>query len=414
MIRLRGWTALPLAAGLLVGCGLAGCGSPGSQSPGISVPQLPPPLPDGRLNNVDAVTANAAWAAGYSCGPGCTARSQRTLILRWDGTRWTQVRSPSPGISSVLGGISVASEHDAWAVGDTCTSACGTGAEVDRSLILHWNGIAWTTTASPPGNAHLYGVRVAPGGTAWAVGSTCSARCGTTTAIVQSLILRWDGTSWQVAATPVPGGELASVAVGPGGTAWAVGDVCVSLCDASVPVTQTLSLYWDGSAWRQEASPNPGGAAGFTGVAAGPGGTAWAVGVSCAPNCGAFQDIRTLMAEWNGSWSEVGTPTPGLTISIGSGASGDWIAGLACATGCGTDAETLHTLLMRWTGTSWSPVPSPTPYPVFGLLSVSANAAGPVGAWAVGYSCTANCGAATEIDRPLILHWTGLKWLVSS
>ncbi len=415
MSRRRGWTALLLAAALLVGCSLAGCGSPGGQHPEISVPQLPQPLPDGWLVSVAASTANVAWAVGYSCGPGCGSSSQRALIVRWDGTRWAQEHSPSPGITSSLGGVAIVSAHSAWAVGNACMSACGTEAEIDRALILHWNGTVWATTASPPGNARLYGVDVAPHGTAWAVGDSCSSECGTADPVVASLILRWDGTGWHAAATPVPGAELQGISVGPGGTAWAVGYVCLSLCDSSAAVTRTLALYWDGSAWTQQASPSPGGAAEFSGVAAGPGGTAWAVGSSCTPSCSAFQDVSTLIAHWDGSsWSVVGSTSPGLTVSVSSGPRNDWLAGQACATGCGTDAETEHTLLMRWTGASWSPVPSPTPYPVFALLSVGADASGPAGAWAVGSACTASCGGASEIDRPLILHWNGRKWLVAS
>jgi hypothetical protein len=112
----------------------------------------------------------------------------RTLILRWDGTTWSRVASPSPGRNAVLNGVSAAPDGTAWAVGDSCMSGCGTASEIDRTLILRWNGTTWSSVASPsPGRiAVLDGVSVAPGGGVWAVGSSDG----------HTLLLRWNGTAW--------------------------------------------------------------------------------------------------------------------------------------------------------------------------------------------------------------------------
>ncbi len=81
----------------------------------------------------------------------------------------------------------------AWAAGDSCMSGCGGPNENDRTLILCWNGTAWTRAPSPsPGtDAELWGVTAAAGGSAWAAGDFCTTSCLATHAWSRTLILRW-------------------------------------------------------------------------------------------------------------------------------------------------------------------------------------------------------------------------------
>jgi hypothetical protein len=61
------------------------------------------------------------------------ATSFGTVILRWNGTAWKQVPSPSPAPSAGLSGVAATSASNAWAVGNTGST----------TLILRWNGTAW-------------------------------------------------------------------------------------------------------------------------------------------------------------------------------------------------------------------------------------------------------------------------------
>jgi hypothetical protein len=92
------------------------------------------------LSGVSAVSATDAWAVGYydnSSGVG------DTLILHWNGTAWSKVKSPNPSsTSNVLSGVSAVSATDAWAVGDYQNNTTG----ADDTLILHWNGTSWSRT----------------------------------------------------------------------------------------------------------------------------------------------------------------------------------------------------------------------------------------------------------------------------
>ena len=115
-----------------------------------------------------AVVSCQAWAVGdYSNG---TAR--RTLIERWNGTKWTKMPSPSPGSAvNGLSSVTATSASDAWAVGDYIANVGGFPHE---TLIEHWNGTAWTQMPSPnpssTGNL-LGGVAANSPSNVWAVGA---------------------------------------------------------------------------------------------------------------------------------------------------------------------------------------------------------------------------------------------------
>ena len=84
---------------------------------------------------MSATASGGAWAVGsYSRG-----NTLRTLVLKWSGTAWSQVSSPSAGpASNVLNGVSADSAGDAWAVGYYISKS------VRYALILQWNGAAWS------------------------------------------------------------------------------------------------------------------------------------------------------------------------------------------------------------------------------------------------------------------------------
>ena len=141
------------------------------------------PSPSGFLSGV-AATSASAWAVGY------TSRV-KTLVVRWNGTAWKQVPSPSPssgGLADFLFGVAATSASSAWAVGDI---SCGCGPGI--SLILHWNGTAWTRVPSPTpgGGTILRGVAATSATDAWAVGYS-----GSGIGPTKTLILRWNGKTW--------------------------------------------------------------------------------------------------------------------------------------------------------------------------------------------------------------------------
>ena len=406
---------------------VAGCGSaphlgptplPPSTFPSPRSTESPSAATSTWLSSIAASSASAVWAAGMSCGSGCAVNptsAERTLILRWDGATWAQDASPSPGQAD-LNGISAGPGGVAWAAGESCMSGCDTTSPTLRTLILRWNGSTWSQTPSPGGNAELFAVSAGPGGTAWAVGQSCTSGCGTSSQVAPPLILRWNGASWSpVPLTNAPNDALLlSVSAGPGGTAWAVGYSCTSGCGTASAANVPLVLRWNGRAWSRTPIPGSYGAADISGVAVASGGTAWAVGEFCASDCGTTsRHVRTLVLGWNGTaWSVASSPSPGEQAALNRVTTGPagtaWAVGHSCVSGCGTSSEDDKTLILRWNGSTWSQTPSPNTDRVTSLDDVAVAPDGT--AWAVGVSCVASCGTQTQQVKMVILRWNGRVW----
>jgi len=390
--------------------GLSACGAP---APGVTV--TPPanssqrlplsPIP-GQLIGVSAGPGGSAWAAG-------STTSGRALIVHWNGATWSQAASPVPGGTALLHGVSAGRDGGVWAAGDTCASGCGTSSEADRTLILRWDGLSWSQTASPsPGStAFLYGVSASPDGSAWAVGYT-----GTPSGADRTLILRWDGAAWSRTASPSPGRDalLLGVSGGPGRTAWAVGDACMSRCGTMSAVYRLLIMRWNGKAWSLVTGPGLGSDAYLYGVSAGPDGSAWAVGYVCTSGCHTTSEAdQMLILRWDGtSWSRAAAPVLGssaLLDAVSAGADGTaWAVGSSCTPGCLAPRAATRALILRWDGTAWSQSASPSPAGKAILTGVSAGPGG--SAWAAGYTCTPGCFAPSESNQTLIMRWNGDTW----
>ena len=91
----------------------------------------PGPTFPGVLHGVSATSATDAWAVGVGRGG--------TLILHWNGTAWSRMASPSPDRRLQLVAVTATSAANAWAVGFNTTP---TGQP--RTLIMHWNGTRWS------------------------------------------------------------------------------------------------------------------------------------------------------------------------------------------------------------------------------------------------------------------------------
>jgi hypothetical protein len=195
---------------------------------------------NGGLFGVAAVSARDAWAVGsYDTGP-----ADLTLVEHWNGSRWAVV--PSPNVESAdnrLFAVDAVGPNDVWAVG----SAGDEVAELERTLVEHWDGSAWTVVPSPnlgPGNNRLTAVAAVAANDVWAVG----------VAGIGTLVVHWDGATWSVVASPNPSSSanLAGVAAVSASDVWAVG----GYFDETARVLRTLVEHWDGSAWSVVASPN--------------------------------------------------------------------------------------------------------------------------------------------------------------
>jgi len=405
----RAALVLAVAVALAAACGPAAAAGPHSRAGLASpAPTLAAGAFPGQLDSVSGLSPANAWAAGSYCTTG-TCSVQDTLILHWNGTAWSKVASPSRGPTNVVYGVTTISAADAWAVGNYCTTNMCT---IQPGLLLHWNGTAWSKVTIPqPGPVNvLYSVTATSATDVWAVGYYCVTSMCT---VQHALILHWNGTAWSETATiPGPGAvsNLNGVAAESATGAWAAGFSCArSTCGKE----RTLILHWNGTAWSKVASPNVSSAFAsiVQGVAATAPSEAWAAGYSCTSRASAA--CQTLMLRWNGTaWSKATIPRPrsarSMLSGVGATSSADaWAVGESCTTPvCTGIGAAYDTLILHWNGTAWSKVTSPTPGPGFNNLN-AVSADSPGDAWAVGSYCTTSSCTAQD---PLILHWNGRTW----
>jgi hypothetical protein len=274
--------------------------------------------------------------------------------------------------------VAATSASNAWAVGGTSSG---------QSLILHWNGTSWERVPSA-GAGNLTAVSASSATNAWSVGSESAFGSG----FGKTLILHWNGASWKQVPSPSITGNasLASVAVTSGRNAWTVGAVS----HGTSPET-SLILHWNGTAWQRVPSPSPSAGQfgnGLSSVAATSATNAWAVG--CTDGCPVGG--TPMIERWNGtSWQQVAAPTTpyalynlaGVAASSGTSA---WVVG-------GGGPVTLEgTATAYWNGRSWTLSHGKT-----GALLTGVTATSATNAWAVG---------GTASGRTVILYWNGRMW----
>jgi hypothetical protein len=248
----------------------------------------------------------------------------------------------------------------------------------------------WRTVASPnvgTNSNELRAVEAISSTEAWAVGYYRNDQFSERT-----LIERWDGTNWNIVATPnitATGARLQDITAVAPNNVWAAGTWAGG----------SLIVHWDGTNWSMVPVPNTG--TGFNNLAAIDAIAAddiWAVGVT-GTNTGA----APLLMHWNGtSWSIVSSPDPLGAFSelYGLGAVGPddvW------AVGYYNQGSDKYNLILHWNGTTWSVVSSPNvPNAANALYDVASVA--PNDVWAVG---ELNYGGSGQIE-----HWDGTEWSI--
>jgi hypothetical protein len=267
-----------------------------------AITPTPNPLKNQQLNGVAATSPTNAWAVGFANNS--TWGANRTVIARWNGTRWSTVPSPNPSAGeNDLWGVWAASATDAWAVGFYSTSTGG-----QKTLAEHWNGTSWSVVPTP--NASTYNNFHRVFGTSssdvWAVGTAYNQSNNVSAPLVE----HWNGSSWKVVSIPVLGDTyLRGGWATSRSDAWIVGEKTGPAPDYD---ESPLVYHWNGTSWKSVASPS--GDLDLWGVAAKTPTDAWIVGTRYDSRTNAY---LTLIEHWNGtSWSV--NPSPNRTTASGA------------------------------------------------------------------------------------------------
>ena len=308
---------------------------------------------------------------------------------------WTTVPTSGVGtdVDTVLADISCIGSGFCMAVGHQ------NGGSVDQTLVERWNGSTWSVDASPdtgPALANdLYGVSCSSASMCTAVGS---ADTGTA---IQTLVEQWNGTSWSIVASPDtdPGSDQLLVDV-----SCTSATACTAVGSAGTLAGTTITLVetWDGTTWSIVPSPNTGA-----------GGVSELNSVSCpsATSCTSVGDFftgtvsQTLVEQWNGTtWSIVASPVPSTSATSVLSSVSCPTAGTCTAVGHAVVNSVWQTLVESWTDTTWSIVASPdsSPADFDALVGVSCTTA---------TTCTA-VGSSTDgtTTSDLVVQWNGASW----
>jgi hypothetical protein len=164
--------------------------------------------------------------------------------------------------------------------------------------------------------------------------------------------------------------------------------------------------------WNTVASPRVGAEGKLAAVAAHAATDAWAVGQ--------YEGIdslqRTLTEHWDGSqWSVVASPSSGAAFNMLLGVSTDapndaWAVGYQEAAGAN---GTNQPLIEHWNGSAWS-LSSSVPAGEGGGQLDGVTAISPSDVWAVGYMTLHDTNHQFSGESPLIEHWNGTVWAVVS
>lgn len=286
----------------------------------------------GELSAIKTVSAKNAWAVGWTglIGTG----KQHSLLLHWNGSRWSEVTSPAPVAGGDFAGIA-ATAKSGWAVGYVNTNPSAPLCCAGTPLVFRLNGSKWSRLSTKLGmGAALNGVAITADNRAWATGGPL--------AMITGALAKWNGRAWSWAADPVHGAyrPLQSIAAGPGGIAFTVGT------DNDYPLGPPISARWSGKAWKQVTVSAPAGS-GLNAVTFAPGGTAWAVG-----NYSSGGKAHAMVMRWNGrAWTRVSSAGTGEVLNgvTFSASNYGWAVGYTAST-----SGAFKTVILHWNDKTWS------------------------------------------------------------
>ena len=306
---------------------------------------------------------------------------------------------PAGAVATTLRSVSCPAVRFCVAVGTT-----GPTFSPETALVERWNGATWALDPVPP----------SPGGRVGElkdVACTSTRRCvavGTEGNASAGFALRWDGSRWT--RLPPPAAPSGALGTELRGVSCVGRRVCVAAGVAYFPlgryeVPRPLVERWDGSAWRIQPAPDPGGSwLSVDDVSCSSGDACTTVGY-VAPQTGGEVP---LVERWDGrAWTlQVAPVVPDQHDHR--------LSGVSCprrrfceAVGFATTTRTTQGTAERWDGGGWhlEPVPGPLPGPSQ-LLGVTCAPRGRCSA--VGEALTSPTGN----ELPLFERRTAAGWRV--
>jgi hypothetical protein len=155
-------------------------------------------IPYSAFEHIQVFSATNAWAVGTA--PDATDTGSVVAAVNWNGSTWTQAATPLDTTANLtVNAISGDSASDIWVVGETATRGYTGGTRT--SVLLHYNGSAWSQVAVPDSSGLLDVDAISPTD-AWAIAGDGS-------------VLNWNGSAWSVVTTLELSNDAAIAALSP-------------------------------------------------------------------------------------------------------------------------------------------------------------------------------------------------------
>ena len=404
------------------------------------------------IQGIKAIAPNNVWAVGT--GPdNYWPYHEKSLILHWDGTRWSRIYVPNYQDRNYLLGISGPAANDLWVVGYNVNDMNGNA----QAMAFHYDGSGWspvTIGSHGPGESAYAAVAALPGGDVWTAGNYHPF----SGAAANTLTDHYDGAQFSevISVTPNTGVQTLNGAAARGpNDVWAVG----SYTDQSVNLNRALAEHWDGAQWSTSAARNNSTYTNVLNAVTVAPGSSGGAGVFAAGYYTTTNNTKQTLVEYfdGANWNLYNSPSVGLgsnTLSgISASSSSDvWAVGTyrsggqdyalaihyngsyfdyttvndnilghfnsvvdiepndVWAAGSVFNGDANQPLLAHWNGSAWTVIDNPPTYDPFvnheirGMVAFASN-----NIWAVGsYNLT------SSRTQTLILHYDGTTWSIVS
>jgi hypothetical protein len=173
-------------------------------------------------------SSGQVWAVGWDRDYDAPGRAVSSLVVHFDGTRWTREATPNPANRNTLMDVVALANGEVFAVG-VAQDTSG-GGITPRSLMLRRQGGTWSSLTVPQGEAgsqdQLLSVAAVSSTSVWSVGYYSSPSSG----LYEPLLVHWMGTGGAgtlALSQPSPALTVSALASGVSATSagnlWAVG-----------------------------------------------------------------------------------------------------------------------------------------------------------------------------------------------
>ena len=268
------------------------------------------------LGELAVLSDSDIWAVGdYRDGS-----TSKTLTAHWDGKNWQVASSPnldagSNGVTS----ISAVSTDDIWAGGSRFSVASPTLLDTSVSLLMRWNGTQWNLVHNP-GPGLISDLNALSSTDVWAAGTEHG-----TVGDYHPFVMRWDGVSW----SDFTSGDLDS---------WGQVNAMAALSASDVWLVGTKIWHWDGHSWHNVSTPEP--SAKFYDIYAVASNDIWVVGSGPSQS--------SVVMHWNGAqWTPVQSPNVG------------WLKGVTALSPVSVWAVSAKGDAVHWNGSTWTHLAMP-------------------------------------------------------